>query len=110
MLLEKDGVSRVALVQSVREVAHERYKADDEVEGNVHHHHHPEGEGEASVDVPARLDDHQSKRAIERITSAVEVDGISSEKRNDWNNCTYNGSKAITLLQPNLIPHRLKRE
>jgi hypothetical protein len=59
ILLQEDGISGVAFVQSVGQVADKGYQADDKVEHNIHDHLKSDVAWQASVDFRATCDDHQ---------------------------------------------------
>ena len=64
ILLQDDGVSGVALVDGVGNVAHKRHQANQKVEDDVEDHPHPETGGQSAVNLFAVVDHHHRQSGI----------------------------------------------
>jgi len=71
MLFQNHGVARVALVHRIRKVSHKWNEADDEVDDNVGYHFSVKGAGQTSINIAARLHNHQGEQGIDYISNAV---------------------------------------
>lgn len=78
VLFKNDGISCVALVHCIRDIANERNEADEEVDDDIDKHHHAQTRWKSTVDLFAFSHDHQGKCGVSSISDAIEGQFVSS--------------------------------
>lgn len=71
VLLKKNGVSRVALVNGIRKITNKRHQSDGEVNDHIHHHHPAQSRRKSTLNTITCSDHHHGKGGVTSIADTI---------------------------------------